>query len=163
VVTPYQKVGSTDKFSSLSINSTGSYKHAFGVDAVKRAIHLDSLKDESQDAAPEISGSVSKVVFPTGEELVISANIFTNGHGVKEGSAMAHIIGYSNGRPVGGADWPNLKLLPSNGTYSDGIYTYTFKTINIALAYTVEVMACDAVNDVCTPYIPIVNKSEPMQ
>jgi Tfp pilus assembly protein PilX len=153
VVTPYKKDGSTDKFSNLSIDSTGSYTHAFGVDAVKRAIHLDSLKDESQDAAPEIrSYLVDPVNVPVGSNVKITLNIDANGHGVK--STTVRILGY----PYGSIDpLINTSLLSTDKP--DGIQVFTWQTSTTVLAYVVEVTACDAANEVCSTPLTIINQT----
>jgi Tfp pilus assembly protein PilX len=146
VVTPYKKDGSTDKFSQLSIDSTGSYTHAFGVDAVKRAIRLDALKDESQDAAPVIKNYlVDPVNVPAGSNVKITLDIYTKGHGVE--SATAEISGYNYlGDRV--LEPITKDFTPQNGVPSDGIYTLTW-TPTLSLAYVVVVKVCDAVNGAC--------------
>jgi len=122
------------KFSYLSIYSTGSYASATGANEVKRAIQLDTQKDETGSLAPEINNAfVSFKTQPEGDLIIISADINAHGHGVK--SVKAHIYsnnGYNNTVPLSSVNGPN----------AEGNYTVTVSGL-VAGIYSADITACD--------------------
>ncbi len=136
-------------FSNLKIFSTGSYLHSLLADPIKRAVQLESQKDESDEATPQITDyKVSRISLPAGEALLISANINTHGHGVK--SAKAFINFYPKGAYL---DTYIVDLETLGKKYSDGMYSYTYITSNnplyVPAYYIVEIEACDMINELC--------------
>lgn len=124
----------TVKFSNLSIYSTGAYASATGANEVKRAIQLDTQKDETKNTVPDISNAF--INFKTqefGYDIFISADINAHGHGVKSVKAHIYSSNYDN---------PDVLLLPVNGIFSDGTYTAVVSGLEAGI-YSADITACD--------------------
>lgn len=126
------------KFSELSIDSVGAYKHSTLSDTVKRAFHLDVRRDETKDLPPTVNGLINYKTQGADAQIYIWANIGTNGHGVK--SVTAHVYNIDNSYNQ------NVSLynrdIPPSASGADGVYSITLTNLSEGV-YTVDITAFD--------------------